>query len=462
MIQTYLTRVTQTKYLPALPGSLCLMGQACGQTAQPVAYSSVGSNQTWGNTGWNNSAWNGAGWNNPGGTSAKTWVLGVNGNNTDVGVGITSVSPNSAGARAGLMPGDLIICVNGDQVGLVGSKVFDISEELNHHADSSGRVRLTVQQRTSPQVRVLTVQLDDRQAGLTGSLVIPSSGIPPNSVITVQLENVTRPYYVVRNGQQSFPAPSYAQGRIPFSIDFDPAYIFPTDTYRVRASVISNGATILDTAQPPLVLTQGRPSSAELILTPVSFAFSNAPGGSSVTAGYASYDAATQQITAAYQRYLGRAPPQPNWRPGSSFPIPRCAHRPYSSSSWAAKNILIARAIITSCGWNACSRRSPAERPRRRDGSMDATFRQRQLLAFGDHQRTDDRRRTLKPPVTILGRPANLSGCSGTGTTRPSRLARWASALSNLKFGISRTALAAVPSAETVANAKTANPKIKL
>ncbi len=98
MIQTYLTRVTQAKYLPALLGSLCLMGQACGQTAQPVAYSSASSNQGWGNTGWNNSAWNGAGWNNPAGTSAKTWVLGVNGNNTDVGVGITAVSPNSAGA----------------------------------------------------------------------------------------------------------------------------------------------------------------------------------------------------------------------------------------------------------------------------------------------------------------------------------------------------------------------------
>ncbi len=182
------------------------------------------------------------------------------------------------------------------------------------------RVRLTIQQRTSPQVRVITVQLDDRTAGLTGSLMIPSSGLPPNSVITVQLENVTRPYYVVRNGQQSFPAPSYAQGRIPFSIDYDPAYIFPTDNYRVRATVISNGATILDTAQPPMVLTQGRPSSAELILTPVSFAFSNAPGGGAVTAGYASYDAATQQITAAYQRYLGRAPTTTELAAWQQFP----------------------------------------------------------------------------------------------------------------------------------------------
>ncbi len=35
MIQTYLTRVTQTKYLPALLSSLSLMGQAYGQTARP-------------------------------------------------------------------------------------------------------------------------------------------------------------------------------------------------------------------------------------------------------------------------------------------------------------------------------------------------------------------------------------------------------------------------------------------
>ncbi len=142
--------------------------------------------------------------------------------------------------------------------------------------------------------------------------------------------------------------------------------------------------------------------------------------------------AAYQQITAAYQRYLGRAPPRPNWRPRSGFPIPRCAHRPYSSGSWAARyfdrtgdhDVVSMERVFTEI----------TGRPTGcRDGSMDATFRHVNYSRSRSSE-PDDRRRTLRSAVAIA-RPADLFGCSGTGTTRPSGLAGLASASSDLKLG---------------------------
>ena len=283
------------------------------QQIQPVGYTSSG----YGSGGWDAGGWNsgwgtGSSWNG-GATVVKQWRLGVTGSNTEVGVSINSVAPNSAAARVGLAPGDLVICVDGDQVGLVGAKVFDIGEELNSHADSAGRVSMIVQQRRSSQVRLLQVQLDDPQGGLTGNLVIRNGTLPPNSVVTVQLENVTRPYFVIRNGQQTFRPVSNAQGTIPYALNYDPSYISASDTYQLRAYITYNGSTIFETVKPELVLTQGNPSRVDLYLSPASFAFSGNPGtgtipAGSTVAGYGSYDSISQQVTAAYQRYLGRPP----------------------------------------------------------------------------------------------------------------------------------------------------------
>ncbi|TWU34483.1 YbaY family lipoprotein [Novipirellula artificiosorum] len=259
------------------------------------------------NEGWNGNGWNGDGWAGSSGPN-KAWLLGVTGKNTEVGVAIDSVAPGSAAARMGLVPGDLVVCVNGDQVGLVGSKIFDIAEELNHHADVSGRVRLLVQYRRSGQLRTIPVQLDDHQGGLSGSLIVQNGSVPANSIITVQLENETRPYFAIRNGQQTFRAPSISQGAIPFTINFDPSYITATDRYRLRAFISYNGKTIYETPQPTYVLTQGNPNTAQLLLAPKSFAFAGQPNGGVVAAGYASYDNITTQVTAAYQRYLSRNP----------------------------------------------------------------------------------------------------------------------------------------------------------
>ncbi|WP_197231913.1 YbaY family lipoprotein [Novipirellula artificiosorum] len=258
------------------------------------------------NGGWNsdrnNFGWSGAS------NSSKAWQLGVTGKNTEIGVVIESVAPNSAAARSGLTAGDLVVCVNGDQVGLVGSKIFDIAPLLNQHADTVGNVRLLVQYRRTGQLRTIPVQLSAEQGGLSGNLIVQNGSVPPNSVVTIQLVNETRPHFVVRNGEQAFRSSAISQGSIPFTINFDPNYIAASDRYSLRAFITYNNNTIYETAQPTYVLTQGNPTTAQLVLTPKSFSFSGQPAGGVVTASYVGYDNISAQVTSAYQKYLGRNP----------------------------------------------------------------------------------------------------------------------------------------------------------
>lgn len=222
--------------------------------------------------GWNGSGWGSSNWPGQVGTR-NSWTLGVTGKNTNVGVMVDSVSPNSAAMRIGLSAGDLIVCVAGVQVGSVGSKIFDMAEELNRHADSSGRVGILVQFRRTGQLQTIPVQLDNDQAGLSGTLMIQNGSLPSNSIITVQLQNESRPYFAIRGGQQTFRTPAVSQGTIPFSINFDPQYISPIDHYSVHAFVTYNGNTIYQTTQPSYVLTQGNPGTVRLLLSARSMPF---------------------------------------------------------------------------------------------------------------------------------------------------------------------------------------------
>jgi uncharacterized lipoprotein YbaY len=247
--------------------------------------------------------------------TASDWKLGVLGNNTDTGVTVVQVAPGSAASRVAINPGDVIVCVDGDQVGRVGNRVFELSEEVHQHADAQGRVRMLVQDGRSLRMRVVEVQLDSQRGGLTGTLTIAGGMVPVNSIVTVELQNVTRPHFVVRNGQRSFRLPTFSAGEIPFALDYDPQYIAASDSYRIRAYITVNGMTTFDTLQPPMVLTRGYPNTARLMLSPVSYSaasagasFSGQPNTGIVAAGYVNYEELGARINDAYTRYLGRRP----------------------------------------------------------------------------------------------------------------------------------------------------------
>lgn len=256
-------------------------------------------------SGWGDNRWLGSAGN------AREWDLGIEGTNTTTGVLVTQVRPNSTAARAGINPQDMVVNVAGTQVGRVGGRIFDLTEQLNRNASSGGSVDLLVYDARSMRLRSSRIQLDNRQGGLTGTLIVSDGRLPRDAVVTLQLENITRPHYTVRNGEYSFRLPTYSNGTIPFSLNFDPAYILPSDTYRLRAFVTSAGRTIYDTREPQYVLTRGNPSTVRIRLTPSAYLAVGGQGdysGGVITAGYPNYDVISQRVSENYQRYLGRRP----------------------------------------------------------------------------------------------------------------------------------------------------------
>jgi uncharacterized lipoprotein YbaY len=272
-----------------------------------------GTSQTGAGTSWQGSDWLGTA-----NLSKKEWRIGVRGDNTETGILITEVAPNSAAARARIEPGDVIVAVEGFQVGLVSGRLYDLTEELNSRADVNGVVTLLVQDHTSGRLAALRIQLDGNQtqATLAGTLEYRErTPLPSDAIVTVQIENVTRPFYVVRNGRYSF-RPTNGTS-IPFEIAYDPSYIDAQDTYRVVAFVSSGQRTILDTPVPKEVLTKGRPNQVRLELASLSRApafnstvVSNAGTAGTVKVGYPNYNYNNldDRIAQMYQQYLGRQP----------------------------------------------------------------------------------------------------------------------------------------------------------
>ena len=88
------------------------------------------------------------------------WKLGVWGYNTDSGLVVTRVSPNSAASRKGIEPGDKIVTIGGYQIGYVGDLLYPLGFELQRHAGRRGDVLLLVQNVRNEELMNLNVQLD--------------------------------------------------------------------------------------------------------------------------------------------------------------------------------------------------------------------------------------------------------------------------------------------------------------
>jgi uncharacterized lipoprotein YbaY len=213
------------------------------------------------------------------------WTLGITATDTETGVRVTRVISRSAADRAGLERGDLIITVNGYQIGIVQGRRYELSEELERRADRRGRVRLLVQKRRNGTVQNLDVRLDPRsgadttpetdpdspvdRATLTGRAILnpPDIPLPFNATLTVQM-------FVL--GGQGQPGQLIAQnviqqpgmGPIPFALRFDPTRIPPGGQAGLVAEIAVNGQILFQT---PGVQRIGRPGEgpADIMLQPV-------------------------------------------------------------------------------------------------------------------------------------------------------------------------------------------------
>lgn len=239
----------------------------------------------------------------------RDWQLGIVADNTDAGVVVRQVRPGSAADRSGIFPGDVIVCVAGSQVGRVGNQVYDLSTEIRRKADSRGRISMLLLDQRLGQLKPQMIQLDSPATGISGTLTIQDNRrLPLDAVVTVRLENETRPHYQVRNGEASFSLSSYGAGNIPFNLAYDPSYISSRDRYILRAYITSGGRTIYQTGRPTYVLTNGSPTNVQLVLQPAIYQPGGGSGGDIVQAGYVPFNAYRDDIVAAYQRYLRRPP----------------------------------------------------------------------------------------------------------------------------------------------------------
>ena len=96
----------------------------------------------------------------------RNWFLGVRCQYLDTGARVTQVFPNTPAWNAGLERDDVIVAIDGYQIGYVKRQFYEISAELNLRAGLTGWVRLLVQNCRNDQLINVDVQLARLGAGL--------------------------------------------------------------------------------------------------------------------------------------------------------------------------------------------------------------------------------------------------------------------------------------------------------
>jgi len=238
----------------------------------------------------------------PGGTQQPRWRLGVYSKDTDTGVRIVQVVQGGSAARAGLEPEDVIISVNGFQVGYVNGTLYDTSSEFERLADRNGWVNMLVMDRRNRMLVNLPVQLDSRLSRITGQITYRDNyRLPANSIALVELKEIVRPGapYVTLNTRRIVTTQN--QYPIPFEIDFDPQLVDSRRTYVLTASIVTGGQTVYMMQQPIQVLAPGSSNQLSLVLDRVT-------AYNGVGNPYASRDQQIERVVAWFREYLKRDP----------------------------------------------------------------------------------------------------------------------------------------------------------
>jgi C-terminal processing protease CtpA/Prc len=92
-------------------------------------------------------------------------MLGVRVAYLDTGARVTHAFPNTPAWRVGLEPRDVIVSIDGYQIGYVNRRFYEMSTELNYRAGRTGWVRLLVQNCRNDQLVNIDVQLARIGAG---------------------------------------------------------------------------------------------------------------------------------------------------------------------------------------------------------------------------------------------------------------------------------------------------------
>lgn len=239
----------------------------------------------------------------PGQRPPTNFRLGIYSRNTDTGVLVTSVNAGSVAQQSGIEAQDVIIAVNGYQVGIINGRTYDIAEELARRVDSQGRVLLLVRNHRDGRLVNIPVQFYGNAPGMAASVYASANtanrpAVQPGMMLIARVIDTSFPQWQnVSLGETQVPL----TGRWPidFQIDLDPSQIRPDHRYALDVKVVQRGYTVLQMNSPAAIsFNNGNPRVAVTLVSPQG----PQPGG--VPPGISNRP--IDQIGMWYQQLVGR------------------------------------------------------------------------------------------------------------------------------------------------------------
>ena len=209
----------------------------------------------------------------PGQRPPTNFRLGIYSRNTDTGVLVTSVNAGSAAQQSGIEAQDIIIAVNGYQVGIINGRTYDIADELARRVDAQGRVMLLVRNHRDGRLVNIPVQFYGNAPGMATSVYATANtanrpSVQPGMMLMARVIDTTFPQWQnVSLGETQVPL----DGRWPvnFQIDLDPSQIRPDHRYALDVKVVQRGYTVLQMNSPATVnFANGNPRMAVTLVPP--------------------------------------------------------------------------------------------------------------------------------------------------------------------------------------------------
>ena len=205
---------------------------------------------------------------------AGAYRLGINIQNTPVGVQVVEVGPTSLAKSAGVAAGDTIIAVGGYQVGYVGEKLFDLGDELARRVDPSESVSLLVRNGRTGALANVPIRFASASKSVSGRIVSDGRArLPASGTVTVRVLDVTYPQW------QNV---SVAQMQLPSS-EFPMVYqvalpaLAAGHRYAVDARGEHGGRIVMQSGQPTPLASVDRDQQVDLVL--LAGPSPSAPGG---------------------------------------------------------------------------------------------------------------------------------------------------------------------------------------
>ncbi|WP_428308699.1 YbaY family lipoprotein [Lacipirellula sp.] len=228
----------------------------------------------------------------------NSWRLGVAIQNVDTGVVLTDVEAGMPAQQAGLENGDIIVNVDGFQVGYVEGALFDLGDEIRRRVDQNGKVDFLVFDNRNRRLQNLPVTLAQQNAASVRGEITCKERVmlTQQAVLTVRLRDVTYPNWQnVEVGKQVITNPKHPP--IPFSIAVDRTQIYPDHKYAVDAYLVDNGKILLQSsaAIPVNLLSNTAPIQINLVKVGA-----NVPPSNTYAVGQ------LDQINQWYKQYLRR------------------------------------------------------------------------------------------------------------------------------------------------------------